>query len=118
MNDMDRKEFVSKFGLSLENQMKWLESWAELPKLQLDAEWEISYWKSGEGFSHSEVVNHTVEEEELDPEELKNFLMDWWYENGWNDTEYDGHRWSITYYLDGNLFDHGDYCWIYPEDFN
>lgn len=119
LSDEDRKKinenFVSRLGLSEEQQKDMLDAMSEGPKLTLDAEWEINYWKSGSGFSHSEVVEHSVEEVVLTPEEMKESLRDWWYENDWTDTNYDGHYWKVTYTKDGKLFDQEE-CWVYPED--
>lgn len=119
LTDADRQKinenFVSRLGFSEERQKEMLDAMSEEPKLILDAEWEINYWKSGSGFSHSEVVEHSVEEVVLPPDEMKKALKNWWYENGWTDTDYDGHYWKVTYTVDGELFDQGA-CWVYPED--
>lgn len=114
-DEMKENNFISgSFGPEQRKEME--EAWASMPPLKIDAAWEISYWKSGSGFSHSEVVEHTVEETVLTPEEMKESLKSWWYETGWADNQFDGHYWKVTYTLDGEHFDENA-CWIYPEDF-
>ena len=109
-------EFIGKLGMSPEAEKEMLEACDKLPKLVLKAQWDVSYWKSGSGFSHTETVNHTEENEVLTPEEMKQSLKGWWYDEGWSDDEYDGHYWKVTYFNGEEHFDEEE-CWIYPEDF-
>ena len=68
----------------------------------MKASWTINYWKSGQGYSHSETVEWTREHNVLSPEDAKNAVLAWWYDAGWTDTEYDGHNWVVNFYEDNN----------------
>ena len=106
------KGFAGMFGKEKYQEIKKL--W-DMNPVELKAEWQINYWKSNSGFSHSETVKWTTEHEVGTPEELKKSVLDWWYNGEWNDTDHDGHFWKVTFYLRDEHFDEQAF-WVYPED--